>query len=139
MKELKTYISEGFFTNIGANNRINQAIDTIKDASLNDKIDSSDERRKFADSLAVILKDIENEEKDFVKYLDNINDNVIISGFKNEITSSIRVFIAKYNLDLIVNGDEYTVATMVEQLDLEPKKKPIAAIVKALDLKYNQE
>ena len=63
MKELKTYISEGFFTNIGANNRINQAIDTIKDASLNDKIDSSDERRKFADSLAVILKDIETDIK----------------------------------------------------------------------------
>lgn len=59
MKELKTYIFEGFFTNVGANNRINQAIDAIKDVSLNDKIYSSDERRKFADSLAVILKDIE--------------------------------------------------------------------------------
>ena len=49
MKELKTYISEGFFSNVGANNRINQAIDTIKDASLNDKINSSDKRRKFDD------------------------------------------------------------------------------------------
>ena len=63
MKELKTYISEGFFSNIGANNRINQAIDTIKDASLNDKINSSDKRRKFDDSLAVILKDIETDIK----------------------------------------------------------------------------
>ena len=63
MKELKTYISEGFFSNVGANNRINQAIDTIKDASLNDKINSSDKRRKFDDSLAVILKDIETDIK----------------------------------------------------------------------------
>ena len=63
MRELKTYIFEGFFSNIGANNRINQAIDTIKDASLNDKINSSDKRRKFDDSLAVILKDIETDIK----------------------------------------------------------------------------
>ena len=63
MKELKTYIFEGFFTNVGANNRINQAIDAIKDVSLNDKIDSSDERRKCADSLAVILKDVETDIK----------------------------------------------------------------------------
>ena len=63
MKELKTYIFEGFFSNIGANNRINQAIDAIKDASIHDKIDSSDERRKFANSLAVILKDIETDIK----------------------------------------------------------------------------
>ena len=60
MKELKTYISEGFFNNIGANNMVKPAIDAIKDASLNDKIDSHDERFKFADSLVVILKDIEN-------------------------------------------------------------------------------
>ncbi len=63
MKELKTYIFEGFFTNVGANNRINQAIDAIKDASLNDKIDSNDKRFKFADSLVVILKDIETDIK----------------------------------------------------------------------------
>ena len=46
---------------------------------------------------------------------------------------------AKLNLDLIVNGDESTIATIVDQLNFEPKKKPIAAIVKALDLKYNPE
>ena len=63
MKELRTYISEGFFSNVGANNRINQAIDAIKDASLNDKIDSNDKRFKFADSLVVILKDIETDIK----------------------------------------------------------------------------
>ena len=60
MKELKTYITEGFFSNVGANNIVKPVIDVIKDASLNDKIDSNDERFKFADSLVVILKDIEN-------------------------------------------------------------------------------
>ena len=60
MKELKTYISEGFFTNVGANNRINQAIDAIKDASMNNKIDSRDKRRKFINLLTPILKDIKN-------------------------------------------------------------------------------
>lgn len=43
---------------------------------------------------------------------------------------------AKLNLDLIVNGNESTIATIVDQLNLKPKSKPIAAIVKALDLKY---
>ena len=46
---------------------------------------------------------------------------------------------AKLNLDLVVNGDESTIATIVAQLDLKPKSKPIAAIVKALDLKYTPE
>ena len=63
MKELKTYISEGFFTNVGANNIIKPVIDVIKDASLNDKIKSDDKRFKFADSLVVILKDIETDIK----------------------------------------------------------------------------
>ena len=63
MKELKTYIFEGFFSNIGANNRINQAIDTIKDASLNDKINSEIESRKFINSLTSILRDIETDIK----------------------------------------------------------------------------
>ena len=63
MKELKTYISEGFFSNVGANNRIKLVIDTIKDASLNDKINSRERKLKFADSLAVILKDIETDIK----------------------------------------------------------------------------
>ena len=63
MKELRTYISEGFFSNVGANNRIKLAIDTIKDASLNDEINSRERKLKFADSLAVILKDIETDIK----------------------------------------------------------------------------
>ena len=63
MKELRTYISEGFFTNVGANNRIKLAIDTIKDASINDKIDSDAKDLKFRDLLAPILKDIEGDIK----------------------------------------------------------------------------
>ena len=63
MKELKTYISEGFFNNVGANNPIKRVIDTIKDASINDKIDSNDKRLKFPDLLTPILKDIENNIK----------------------------------------------------------------------------
>ena len=63
MKELKTYISEGFFSNVGANNRIKLAIDTIKDASLNDKIDSDKKKLEFTDLLASILKDIETDIK----------------------------------------------------------------------------
>ena len=63
MKELKTYISEGFFSNVGANNRINLAIDTIKDASLNDKIDSDKKKLEFAGLLVSTLKDIETDIK----------------------------------------------------------------------------
>ena len=59
MKELKTYISEGFFTNVGANNIIKPVIDAIKDASINSKINTDRRKLKFADSLAVILKDLE--------------------------------------------------------------------------------
>ena len=63
MRELKTYISEGFFNNVGANNRIKLAIDTIKDASLNDKIDSEIDSRKFINSLTSILRGIETDIK----------------------------------------------------------------------------
>lgn len=58
MKELKTYISEGFFNNVGANNIVNPVIDAIKDASIKDKINSSSKRLNFADSLAAILEDL---------------------------------------------------------------------------------
>ena len=59
MRELKTYISEGFFNNVGANNIIKPVIDAIKDASINSKINTDRRKLKFADSLAVILKDLE--------------------------------------------------------------------------------
>lgn len=61
MKELRTYISEGFFTNVGANNNVKQAIDVIKDASLNDKINSHDKMMEFTRLLEPILKDIESD------------------------------------------------------------------------------
>ena len=61
MKELKTYISEGFFNNVGANNIVNPVIDAIKDASTNDKINSHDKMREFTDLLASTLKDIETD------------------------------------------------------------------------------
>ena len=63
MKELKTYISEGFFNNVGANNIIKPVIDTIKDASINDKINSSIKRQTFVSLLKSILKDVENNMK----------------------------------------------------------------------------
>ena len=63
MKELKTYISEGFFSNIGANNIIKPVIYTIKDASINDKIDSDKERNEFVILLTSILKDVESDIK----------------------------------------------------------------------------
>ena len=61
MKELKSYISEGFFSNVGANNPIKRVIDTIKNASLNDKIKTYDEMIAFADLLEQIFKDIEHD------------------------------------------------------------------------------
>ena len=63
MKELKTYISEGFFTNVGVNNIIKPVIDAIKDASMNSEIKSRIKRRKFIDLLTSILKDIETNIK----------------------------------------------------------------------------
>ena len=63
MKELKTYISEGFFTNVGANNIVKPVIDAIKDASINDKVDSLKKQDEFACLLESILKDIETDIK----------------------------------------------------------------------------
>ena len=63
MKELKTYISEGFFTNVGANNIVKPVIDAIKDVSMNNKIDSDSKRLEFANLLTSILKDIETDIK----------------------------------------------------------------------------
>lgn len=63
MKSIKTYISEGFYSNVGANNIIKSAIDAIKDASMNDKIDSDAKYLKFRDLLAPILKNIETDIK----------------------------------------------------------------------------
>ena len=89
MKELKTYISEGFFSNIGANNIIKPVIDTIKDASLNDKIDSDKERNEFVILLTSILKDVESDIKKgkfIFKY--NRNDDASVD---HEITISLEI------------------------------------------------
>ena len=51
----------GFFSNVGANNPIKRVIDTIKNASLNDKIKTYDEMIAFADLLEQIFKDIEHD------------------------------------------------------------------------------
>ena len=103
MKELKTYISEGFFTNVGANNRINQAIDAIKDASLNDKINSSDKRRKFDDSLAVILKDIETDIKkgkfvfEYIKNDETGKNSKITISFEKSESNNVKWIYSNYS------------------------------------------
>ena len=87
MKELKTYISEGFFSNVGANNRIKLAIDTIKDASINDKIDSD---AKYRDLLTSILKDIETSIKkgkiafEYLRDIEDKNSKTTITLEMNE-------------------------------------------------------
>ena len=87
MKELKTYISEGFFSNVGANNRIKLAIDTIKDASLKDKIDSD---AKYRDLLTSILKDIETDIKkgkiafEYLRDIEDKNSKTTITLEMNE-------------------------------------------------------
>lgn len=87
MKELKTYISEGFFTNVGANNPIKRVIDTIKDASINDKIDSD---AKYRDLLTSILKDIETSIKkgkiafEYLRDIEDKNSKTTITLEMNE-------------------------------------------------------
>ena len=82
--------------------------------------------RKFKglESDAIILIDIDD-----TTFMNDENKRLFYVGSSR----------AKLNLDLIVNGDKSTIATIVDQLELEPKKKPIAALVKALDLKYSPE
>ena len=89
MKELKTYIFEGFFSNVGANNRINQAIDAIKDASLNDKIDSYEKKLEFANLLVPILKDIETDIKKGRLMFEYIRNDESCISYKTVITLEI--------------------------------------------------
>ena len=89
MRELKTYISEGFFNNVGANNRIKLAIDTIKDASIKDKINSGSKRLNFADSLAAILKDLEADMKKGKLIFEYIRNDSIKDHMK--ITISLEI------------------------------------------------
>jgi hypothetical protein len=82
--------------------------------------------RKFKglESDAIILVDIDEE-----TFSNDENARLFYVGSSR----------AKMNLDLIVNGDETTIGTIVDQLDLKPRSKPIAAFVKALDLKYQPD
>ena len=89
MKELKTYISEGFFSNVGANNIIKPAIDIIKDASINDKIDSDSKRLEFVNLLTPILKDIEADIKKGKLAFEYIRNDVAHKSRK--ITISLEV------------------------------------------------
>ena len=89
MKELKTYISEGFFNNVGANNIIKPAIDLIKDASLNDKINSEIESRKFINSLTSILRDIETDIKKGKFVFEYIRNDE--TGKNSKITISLEI------------------------------------------------
>ena len=104
MKELKTYISEGFFSNVGANNRIKLAIDTIKDASINDKINSRERKPEFIDSLTSILKNIEpliKKGKIVFKYTRDDgtcqNEPVTISFEKSDSNDASWNYSAKWN------------------------------------------
>ena len=87
MKELKTYISEGFFNNVGANNIIKPVIDAIKDASIKDKIDSD---AKYRDLLTSILKDIETSIKkgkiafEYLRDIEDKNSKTTITLEMNE-------------------------------------------------------
>ena len=90
MKELKSYISEGFFNNIGANNIVKPVIDAIKDASMNDKINSNSKSLKFANSLAVILKDLEANIK---------KGKLVFEYIRNDSTNHIKTMIS-----LEING-----------------------------------
>ena len=86
MKELKTYISEGFFNNVGANNIIKPVIDAIKDASLNDKIDSPGKRHTFIGLLTSILKDLETNIKKGKLVFEYTRNDSVYADRKTTIT-----------------------------------------------------
>ena len=88
MKELKTYISEGFFSNVGANNIVKPVIDTIKDASINDKINSHSKRLKFVDLLASVLRDVESDIKKGKLVFEYIKNDAIAA---HKITISLEI------------------------------------------------
>ena len=89
MKELKTYISEGFFANVGANNIIKPVIDAIKDASMNSEIKSRIKRHKFIDLLAPILKDIENNMRKGKIVFEYIRNDETYTARKHKVTISL--------------------------------------------------
>ena len=121
MKELKTYIFEGFFNNVGANNKIKLAIDTIKDASLNDKIYSSSKKLKFADSLEAILKGIETDMKKG-KFVFEYIRNDAIRRSANKTTISLEISEsnkAVWTYDNESGESEYHVSTIAFNIAMD--------------------
>ena len=90
MKSIRTYISEGFYSNVGANNIIKPAIDAIKDASMNNKIDSDSKRLEFVNLLTPILKDIEADIKKGKLAFEYIRNDV--THISRKITISLEIF-----------------------------------------------
>lgn len=86
MRELKTYISEGFFNNVGAGNITKPVIDAIKDASLNDKIDSEYERHTFIGLLTTILKNLETNIKKGKLVFEYTRNDSVYADRKTTIT-----------------------------------------------------
>ena len=123
MKELKTYISEGFFSNVGANTIVKPVIDAIKDASINDKVDSGDKKQKFVDLLTPILKDLEsNIKKGKIVFEYTKNDKFCIS---RKITITLKI--------TDVNAAEWIYSTRYSDLVLEAYR---IALYIATDLFY---
>ena len=154
MKELKTYIFEGFFNNVGANNIVKPVIDAIKDASLNDKIYSSSKKLKFADSLEVILKDLEADMKKGKLVFEytrndetcqNKNIKIIISFKNNAKWTYIKKFSSGRNMPadwLYAYGIAFNIATDLFYESVYPTKDPkfqhsIANTIKVTEFKLS--
>lgn len=89
MKSINTYISEGFYRNVRANNIIKPAIDAIKDASMNSEIKSRIKRHKFIDLLTPILKDIENNMRKGKIVFEYIRNDETYTDRKHKVTISL--------------------------------------------------
>ena len=151
MKELKTYISEGFFSNVGANNRIKLAIDTIKDASLNDKINTKDQILKFRELLTSILEGVETDMKKGKLVFEYIRRDAIRRSM-NKTTISLEISEsnkAVWTYDNESGGGEYDVSTIAFNIAMDlyyefskPTKKSnlrhsIANTIKIIEFKVS--
>ena len=152
MKELKTYISEGFFNNIGANNIVKPVIDAIKDASINDKIDSDNKRHVFIGLLTSILKDIETDIKKGKLVFEYIRNDSVYTDRKTTITlekigpKDVRWTYAygskNINYENLVNMIAFDVANDLHYETVYPVKNPklrhsIANTIKITEFKLS--
>ena len=151
MKELKTYIFEGCFNNVGVNNKIKLAIDNIKDASLNDKINTKDQILKFRELLTSILEGIETDMKKGKLVFEYIRNDAIRRSM-NKTTISLEISEsnkAVWTYDNESGGDEYDVSTIAFNIAMDlyyevskPTKKPrlrhsIANTIKVTEFKVS--